>query len=65
MYCRTEWQKSTRQLQDVSDGVSAASVSVGVAFSENGYTVETEREADMALNYVKKNGRAGCKIAES
>ncbi|MDO4189649.1 MAG: GGDEF domain-containing protein, partial [Lachnospiraceae bacterium] len=51
-----------RKLKDTSDGVMEASVSVGVSFSENGYTVEAERKADMALNSVKENGRGACKI---
>ena len=52
------------KLKDSSDGVTEASVSVGVAFSENGYTVEAERNADMALNFVKENGRGTCKISQ-
>ena len=51
------------KLKDSSDGVVEASVSVGVSFSENGYTVEAERAADMALNYVKENGRGTCKVS--
>lgn len=51
------------KLKDSSDGVIEASVSVGASFSENGYTVETERKADMALNSVKENGRGACKIS--
>lgn len=51
------------KLKDSSDGVVEASVSVGVSFSENGYTVEAERKADMALNFVKENGRGTCKIS--
>ena len=51
------------KLKDTSDGVIEASVSVGVSFSDNGYTVETERNADMALNSVKENGRGNCKIS--
>lgn len=51
------------KLKDSSDGVVEASVSVGVAFSENGYTIEAERSADMALNSVKENGRGTCKIS--
>ena len=50
------------KLQDTNDGVVAATVSVGVSFSEEGYTVEAERNADMALNSVKENGRGTCKI---
>ena len=52
-----------QKLQDTTDGVVAASVSVGVAFSEKGYTTEVEQKADMALNHVKKNGRGNCKIS--
>lgn len=52
-----------QKLQDSSDGVIAATVSVGVAFSEKGYTIEAERKADMALNFVKENGRGTCKIS--
>lgn len=52
-----------KKLKDSADGIVAASVSVGVAFSENGYTEETERNADMALNYVKGNERGTCKIS--
>lgn len=50
-------------LKDTTDGVIAASVSVGVAFSEKGYTKEAAQKADMALNYVKENGRGACKIS--
>ena len=50
------------KLKDTSDGIAEASVSVGASFSENGYTVEAERKADMALNSVKENGRGTCKI---
>lgn len=52
------------KLKDSSDGLPSASVSVGVAFSESGYDVAVERQADMALNNVKENGRGSCKIAE-
>ena len=51
------------KLKDTSDGVAEASVSVGVSFSEAGFTVEAERKADMALNYVKENSRGTCKIS--
>lgn len=51
------------KLKDSSDGVVEASVSVGVSFSDNGYTVEAERKADMALNSVKENCRGTCKIS--
>lgn len=56
--------KINSKLGDSSDGIPAASVSVGIAFSESGYNVETERKADMALNNVKENGRKNCKKAD-
>lgn len=52
-----------KKMMDTSDGVVEASVSVGVSFSESGYTVEAERKADMALNSVKENARGTCKIS--
>ncbi len=51
-----------QSLKDDSDGVAAASISAGISFSENGYTLEAEQKADMALNYVKENGKGSCKI---
>lgn len=51
-----------KAMKDTSDGVVEASISVGVAFSEDGYDVEVERKADMALNNVKENARGTCKI---
>lgn len=51
-----------QKLKDTTDGVVEASVSVGVSFSDKGYTTEVERMADMALNNVKENGRGNCKI---
>lgn len=49
-------------LKDTSDDVPAVSVSVGVSFADEGYSKEAERKADMALNYVKENGRGYCKV---
>lgn len=51
------------KLKDTSDGVVSSSVSVGVSFSENGFTNEAEIKADMALNYVKENAKGSCKIS--
>lgn len=56
--------KINDKLKNTTDEIPSASVSVGVAFSKCGFDVEVERQADMALNYVKQNGRANCKIAE-
>lgn len=53
-----------QKLKDSTDGIVEASVSVGVAFSDEGYSAEVERKADMALNYVKENGRGSCKISQ-
>lgn len=50
------------KMSTASDGVVGATISVGVSFSENGFTIEAERKADMALNSVKENGRGTCKI---
>lgn len=54
--------KINEKLKDTSDDVPEVSVSVGVSFSAKGYTKDVERKADMALNYVKENGRGYCKV---
>lgn len=38
------------------------SLSVGVSFSEQGYSHELFRQADHALYYTKKHGRRGCSV---
>lgn len=55
-------EQINQTLQAPTDGIPKASISVGIAFSEKGYDQETERNADMALNYVKEHGRAACRI---
>ncbi|MCQ2499396.1 MAG: GGDEF domain-containing protein [Lachnospiraceae bacterium] len=54
--------KINESLKEATDDVPAVSVSVGVTFAEDGYDKEAERKADMALNYVKENGRGYCKV---
>ncbi len=54
--------KINEALKEASEDIPSVSVSVGVSFADNGYTKEVERNADMALNYVKENGRGYCKV---
>ena len=48
-----------RMLQNPDDDFPAVSLSVGVAFTKEGFTEELYRNADRALYYVKGNGRCG------
>ena len=41
------------------------SVSVGVAFSDNGFSKELYDKADKALYMVKERGKRGCEVYES
>lgn len=47
-------------LQSVDDGLPSVSLSVGVAFSNEGYKPELIAQADKALYRVKKGGRCNC-----
>lgn len=47
-------------LRNPEDGLPEVSLSVGVAFSQDGYTGALYRNADIALYQVKENGRCGC-----
>ena len=47
------------------DNLPLTSISVGVAFSENGYTDELFENADQALYDQKKAGKNGCTISEN
>lgn len=51
-------------LQNPEDGLPKLSLSVGGAFSENGFTEELYSHADAALYQVKENGRCGCRFYE-
>ena len=51
-------------LQTVVDGLPAISLSVGVAFSEEGFVDSLVEQADSALYKVKKGGRCNCSFYE-
>lgn len=48
------------RLKNPDDGLPPFSLSVGVAFSERGFSAELYRQADIALYRVKEAGRCGC-----
>lgn len=49
-----------RELQNPQNDLPKASISAGVAFSEQGFADNLYRKADQALYRVKKRGRGGC-----
>ena len=51
-------------LMHPDDGLPLVSLSVGGAFSENGFTDDLYNRADAALYVVKENGRCGCRFYE-
>lgn len=51
-----------KEMQDTSDGLPAATLSVGVAFSAKGYTDVLYKQADKALYAVKEHGRSGLRF---
>lgn len=53
-----------RQLSHPRDGLPSVSLSVGGAFSPNGFTGELYRKADAALYEVKRGGRNNCRFYE-
>lgn len=50
-------------LQNLEDGLPSISLSVGVAFSQNGFNEELIKQADAALYKVKKGGRCNCSFS--
>lgn len=52
------------KLVKIKDGLKPVSISVGVAFSDIGYTDELFKKADKALYIVKEHGKRGCAIYE-
>ncbi len=52
------------KLTKIKDNISPVSVSVGIAFSANGFTDELFKNADKALYIVKEQGKRGCVIYE-
>lgn len=53
-----------RTLQAPDDGLPKISLSVGVAFSEEGMSDDLYKNTDKALYFVKRHGRNGCKFFE-
>ena len=49
-------------LVNIEDGISPVSVSVGIAFSNDGFDEELYKRADKALYRVKEKGKRGCEI---
>ncbi len=52
------------RLKNPNDGLPQVSLSVGVAFSDTGFTDNLYPDADSALYQVKENGRCGCDFYE-
>lgn len=50
------------RLSELDEGIRHVSVSVGAAFSDEGYTKELYEQSDKALYYIKEHGRCGTKI---
>lgn len=50
------------KLGEADGELPAVSISVGAAFSENGYNKDLFQQADEALYITKKNGRGGCTV---
>ena len=53
-----------KTLQTIEDGLPPVSLSVGVAFSKDGFNPEMIEHADKALYKVKKGGRCNCSFFE-
>lgn len=50
------------RLVNIQDNIKPVSISVGVAFSMNGYSEDLFKSADRALYIVKEKGKRGCEI---
>ncbi len=61
---RRKVEEMNQELQRREGGLPAISLSVGGAFSTQGYGDELFRQADEALYQVKKAGRKGCAFTE-
>lgn len=55
-------QKLNNALLNPTDGLPPTSLSVGAAFSAQGFGDDLYRQADAALYQVKEHGRCGCRI---
>lgn len=56
---KTRIEKINTLLQNPDDALPPISLSVGIAFSDQGYTNEIFKQADQALYQTKKTGRKG------
>lgn len=61
---RQKVEELNQRLQDPDDGLPPVSLSVGGAFSRQGYVDELYHQADEALYRVKEGGRRGCAFTE-
>ncbi|MBQ7159365.1 MAG: GGDEF domain-containing protein [Treponema sp.] len=52
-------------LLDIEDGISPVSISVGIAFAQDGFDEDLYKRADKALYHVKEKGKRGCEIYDS
>ena len=50
------------KLVNIKDNIKPVSVSVGVAFSDSGFSEDLFKNADRALYIVKEKGKRGCEI---
>ena len=52
------------KLVNITNNIKPVSISVGVAFSEEGFNEELFKRADKALYIVKEKGKRGCEVYE-
>ena len=57
-------REMNRLLTHPSDDLPVVSLSVGGAFSDNGFSDQLYKKADLALYNVKEHGRCGCRFYE-
>ena len=57
-------REMNRLLTHPSDDLPVVSLSVGGAFSDNGFSDQLYKKADLALYDVKDHGRCGCRFYE-
>lgn len=53
-----------RTLSEPDDGLPKVSLSIGIAFSADGFPEDLYRRSDKALYHVKNHGRSGCAVFE-
>ena len=57
-------EKINSILFEASNGIPESSISVGVAYSSNGYSKELYNNADQALYFTKEHGKCGISFFE-